>query len=255
MPDKIKPYRSSTLGSVPTLESGELAVNLADQKTYVGNGTSSVVVGAGKLASLGDVSASSPSSGQTLVWNGTAWANSSDSIIPAGAVMQFAGNVAPSGWIKANGAEISRVTYAGLWAWAQASGNLAASEGLKQAGQFGPGNGSTTFTIPDLRGEFVRGWDDSRGVDSGRGIGSAQSQNYQSHGHGVTDPGHVHTMFDQSGAAGSNGYANRYVAVTIVSNATGVKGTDTATTGVSIQSSGGTETRPRNVALLFCIKI
>lgn len=83
MTDKIKPYRSSTPGAVPSLESGELAINLADQKTYVGNGTSSVVVGAGKLASLGDVSVSSPTSGQPLVWNGTAWVNNTAASIDA----------------------------------------------------------------------------------------------------------------------------------------------------------------------------
>lgn len=80
MPDKIKPYRSSTPGAVPSLESGELAVNTADQKTYVGNGTSSVVVGAGKLASLGDVTISSQSSGNVLVWNGSAWISSYPSV-------------------------------------------------------------------------------------------------------------------------------------------------------------------------------
>ena len=168
--------------------------------------------------------------------------------IPAGAVMQFAGNVAPAGWLKANGAAISRTTYPRLWAWAQASGNLAASEGAKQAGQFGPGNGSTTFTIPDLRGEFVRGWDDSRGVDSGRGIGSAQAQDYQSHGHGVTDPGHAHGILYYQATGGGQPAASAQA----INSAGG--GTALAVTGISIQNSGGTETRPRNVALLYCIK-
>lgn len=80
MPDKIKPYRSSTSGAVPSLESGELAVNIADQKTYVGNGTLSVVVGAGKLASLGDVSISSQSSGHVLMWNGSVWISTYPSV-------------------------------------------------------------------------------------------------------------------------------------------------------------------------------
>lgn len=174
--------------------------------------------------------------------------------IPAGAVMQFAGNVAPAGWLKANGAAISRTTYPRLWAWAQASGNLAASEGAKQAGQFGPGNGSTTFTIPDLRGEFVRGWDDSRGVDSGRGIGSAQAQDYQSHGHGVTDPGHAHSSTVITGPGGVN-YAGNYAAGLQYSAGPVAWATAPAVTRISIQNSGGTETRPRNVALLYCIKV
>ncbi|WP_231679148.1 phage tail protein, partial [Ralstonia pseudosolanacearum] len=40
---------------------------------------------------------------------------------------------------------------------------------------FGAGDGAATFNLPDLRGEFLRGWDDGRGVDSGRGIGTWQS--------------------------------------------------------------------------------
>jgi hypothetical protein len=80
---------------------------------------------------------------------------------PAGAVDYFAMSTAPTGYIKANGAAISRSTYSALFA---AIGTT-----------FGNGNGSTTFNVPDLRGEFLRGWDDSRGVDSGRGFGSAQA--------------------------------------------------------------------------------
>lgn len=161
-------------------------------------------------------------------------------LAPPGSVVFVAQNTPPTGWLKANGAQVSRTFYSALFA---AIGTT-----------FGVGDGSTTFTLPDLRGEFPRGWDDSRGIDSGRAFGSAQSQDYLSHTHGVTDPGHTHTMFDQSGSGGSNGAGSRYVAVTIFSNATGAKGTDAAGTGISIQNSGGTETRPRNIALLACIK-
>lgn len=80
MANIIKPKRSNTASAVPTtgqLASGELAVNMADQKTYINNGTSVVQVGAGKLIGLADVSVSSPTSGQNLSWNGTAWVNSS----------------------------------------------------------------------------------------------------------------------------------------------------------------------------------
>src|SRR5690606_33330868 len=78
-----------------------------------------------------------------------------------------------------DGSTISRTTYADLWAFAQASGNLAPSEVSKQAGQFGPGNGSSTFTLPDLvsGGEFIRA------VTSGRGIGSHQLDAFQGHKH------------------------------------------------------------------------
>lgn len=141
---------------------------------------------------------------------------------PVSSIAFVARNTAPTGWIKANGAAVSRTTYAALFA---AIGTT-----------FGVGDGSTTFNVPDLRGYFPRGWNDDGSQDSGRAFGSTQADAYASH---------THTMFDQSGSGGSNGSGTRYVAITIFSNATGAKGTDAA---------GGAETRPKNVALLAIIK-
>ena len=78
MANTIKPKRSNTAAKVPTtsdLSSGEFGVNMADQKSYINNGTTVVQVGAGKLVGLQDVTVTSPTSGQTLSWNGTAWVN------------------------------------------------------------------------------------------------------------------------------------------------------------------------------------
>ena len=78
MANVIKPKRSSTAGKVPTtsdLVSGEVGVNMTDQKVYINNGTSVVQVGAGKLTGLGDVSVTSPTTNQVLSWNGTSWVN------------------------------------------------------------------------------------------------------------------------------------------------------------------------------------
>ena len=141
-------------------------------------------------------------------------------IVPSGAIMHFAMNSAPTGWLKANGANVSRTTYAALFA---AIGTT-----------FGTGDGSTTFTLPDLRGEFTRGWDDGRGVDSGRAFGSAQSQEIQSHTHTTTE-GNAST-----GVFSGTNYA-------MLSNAS-------ANTR-SVNATGGAETRPRNIALLACIKV
>jgi microcystin-dependent protein len=151
--------------------------------------------------------------------------------VPAGAVLLFPAIVAPAGWLKANGDVISRATYPKLWAYAQASGNLAASEGAKQAGQFGPGNGSSTFSIPDLRGEFVRGWDDGASIDPGRGIGTEQVSQVEAHTHSLPP------LISSPGAGSTSGFASGFFS--------SPQGTG---------SFGGTETRPRNVALLYCIK-
>lgn len=136
--------------------------------------------------------------------------------VPPGAVFWMAMNTPPSGYLKANGDAVSRTTYAALFA---AIGTT-----------FGAGNGSTTFNLPNLRGEFIRGWDDGRGVDSGRAFGSAQGQAIQSHTHSIPT---ISTI------SGSGTYGLR----------------DGPQDGsVNVSSTGGNETRPRNVALLAVIK-
>lgn len=140
-----------------------------------------------------------------------------DAVLPPGVVAHFAMNTAPSGWLKANGALVSRTTYAALFAVIGTT--------------FGAGDGSTTFKIPDLRGEFLRGLDDGRGVDAGRGIGTAQVDEIKQHAH----------AFDKAYALGAGGSAYTVYRP---------DGTGAGTTG----NTGGAETRPRNVALLACIK-
>jgi len=103
---------------------------------------------------------------------------------------------------------------------------------------YGIGDGSTTFNLPDLRGEFVRGFDDGRGVDTGRTMGSTQAQSYQSHNHPISS-GAVLSGFN----AGESG-----------SLRSGSGGAGSSPAYQSTDLAGGTETRPRNIALLGCIK-
>ena len=138
---------------------------------------------------------------------------------PAGTVIQFAGSSAPAGYLKANGNAVSRTTYAALFA---AIGTT-----------YGTGDGSTTFNLPDLRGEFVRGLDDGRGVDSGRALGSAQADEFKSHDHGFISAGNPDTFSSTAKVAGISVGGN-YLSRDF--------------------NEGGTETRPRNIALLYCIK-
>jgi microcystin-dependent protein len=134
-----------------------------------------------------------------------------------GQVAYFAMSTAPSGWLKADGAAVSRTTYADLFA--------------KISTTHGVGDGSTTFNLPDLRGEFIRGYDNGRGVDTGRVFGSAQAQDIQPHTHTIP--------FVNSNSSGALGI-----------NSSAAAANSTKTSG----STGTTETRPRNVALLACIK-
>jgi len=152
----------------------------------------------------------------------------------------FFGEDPPPYALVCDGSHISRTTYADLWAFAQTSGNLAASEGVKQAGQFGPGNGSTTFTLPDLTtgAEFIRA------VTIGRGIGTWQNGALQSHTH--TLPEKV-MLAQQSSSSLNSGVASgeAYTRVGLVH--------DSTPGAPNVGSTGGTETRPRNIALLPCI--
>ena len=192
---------------------------------------------------------------------GLSWCNNSYGMIAA-----FAANVIPTGWLKCNGAAVSRTTYANLFA---RIGTI-----------YGAGDGSTTFNLPDLRGETIRGWDDARGVDSGRAIGSWQDGQNVSHTHtgttssdshthtwsGTTSSdSHTHTLAIYtnggtiSGKAGSalSTNTNGIASTSSNSHAHTVSGTTSSnahTHTMTTSASGGTEVRVRNVAMNYCIK-
>lgn len=165
---------------------------------------------------------------------------------PPGQIIAVAQNTAPAGYLKANGALVSRTTYAALFA---AIGTT-----------FGVGDGSTTFGLPDLRGEFMRGWDDGRGIDSGRVFGSAQTDSNQGHKHvsPVNDTLATLSLQLARGASPSWPYSSASIGVagcnTVNVNVTNpTSGEDQwLYTGPDVYISG--ESRPRNIALLMCIK-
>ncbi|AEI76704.1 phage tail protein [Cupriavidus necator N-1] len=106
---------------------------------------------------------------------------------------------------------------------------------------FGAGDGSTTFNLPELRGEFLRGWDDGRGVDAGRAFGSAQASQNLEHTHG--------------NGAGSNGYWVDAPGLGVINIGGATLNINRSnTTGNSAVGTAGTEARSRNIALLACIK-
>lgn len=176
-----------------------------------------------------------------------------DAIVPSGTVIHTAAAVAPTGYFAADGSAKSRTTYARLF------------EAIGTA--YGIGDGSTTFNIPDLRGEFIRGFDGGRGIDISRVFGSAQASQNLAHTHTITDPGHTHSLYDPghshnvgasyigSGNSSNGGYINNSPnsGAYTSTNLTGIS-IYAAATGITIQNNGGTEARPRNVALLACIK-
>jgi microcystin-dependent protein len=137
--------------------------------------------------------------------------------VPPGVIAPFGGPAAPTGWLKCNGQAVSRETYSALFG---ACGVY-----------WGPGDNATTFNLPDFRGEFIRGWDDARGVDAGRVFGSFQADEFKAHTHPMQQIEII-----------GNGERDNNAQAGVNFNA--------ANTG----TAGGNETRPRNKAALYIIK-
>ena len=155
---------------------------------------------------------------RTLWHDGNLDANA---LLPVGTSIAFAGARAPAGFLKENGAAVSRTVYANLFAVIGTT--------------YGAGDGSTTFNLPESRAEFFRGLDDGRGVDVGRSLGTYQAPMLEAHDHALTSDG-----TGAAGAAGGNTTADFKVDGSVSVGSTG--------------RTGGAETRPRNVARLMCIK-
>jgi microcystin-dependent protein len=168
-------------------------------------------------------------------------------LVPAGAVMPFAMNSAPTGWLAANGTAVSRSTYAALFS---AIGTT-----------YGAGDGSTTFALPDLRGYFVRGSGINGDLTEAGTFGAKQADEFKSHLHagrtGNDSPDHAHTFNDYyqkaTGVKGSGTGAGWQEGGFTTPN--GTAGANTRHQhDFTTNSQGGTETRPKNIAMLYCIK-
>lgn len=147
---------------------------------------------------------SSPATSATAASKGYVDATAAAATLP-GAIVMWGASTAPSGWLECNGQ--STAGYA----------NLIAIYGTN---------------VPDLRGEFVRGWDHGRGVNPGRGIRSFENQDIQPHTHSYTVT-NVVTGQNQGGE---------------------YSGAEPSPQGSQTGSVGTTETRPRNIALMFIVK-
>ena len=158
-----------------------------------------------------------------------------DSQTSAGSVMFFAAGSAPSGWLPANGAAIPRAIYADLFKVFGTS--------------FGAGDGSTTFNLPDLRGEFIRGWDGGRGVDANRAFGVVQTDAIRNIV-GSVSGGSVLGLFDGANGAMRVTQLGRQMNITTGGEAYYNDFNFDASRVVPTAA----ETRPRNVSLLACIK-
>jgi hypothetical protein len=177
-------------------------------------------------------------------------------LVPTGAVMTFPSIIAPTGWLALSGQTLSRSTYSNLWTFAQSSGNIVTDAqwtSLSAYGAFTTGDLSTTFRIPDLRGHFVRGsGTHTDGTTAGTfGVKVADSLqnitgklgvvgNQPAAGFGGSSVGALYSSdFANSGGAGGGGTAGNSGYINF---------------DASKVARTSTETRPKNIALLYCIK-
>jgi microcystin-dependent protein len=160
------------------------------------------------------------------------------SALPVGTMVAFPKAAVPPGFLEIDGSVQSIATYPDLFAYLGTSFNQ---------GSEGTGN----FRLPESRGEFLRGWDHGRGVDGGRAIGSWQKGTMVTadvtgsvDGRAVVGLGQdVATPLAAYGIDAAN--IADYPASIYVGGATAVQATSSQYVGT---------TRPRNLAVMWCIK-
>lgn len=168
----------------------------------------------------------------------TAFANSAAAaVMPTGSLIQWSTTSAPSGFLLCNGAAVSRTIYSALFAVIGTT--------------FGAGDGSTTFTLPDLRNRFAVGAGDLYALAA---TGGSKDAIVVAHTHTttVTDPGHTHNYTNAVVGGGFLGGTSSY-------SITGTGTTGSKTTGISVSNgttgtSGTNANLPPYLALYFIIK-
>ncbi|MGT9465990.1 phage tail protein, partial [Escherichia coli] len=178
------------------------------------------------LTSVGRAILSKPSIQSVLNYLGLG----EGSALPVGVPVPWPSATPPTGWLKCNGAAFSSEKYP----------NLAKAY--------------PTLKLPDLRGEFIRGWDDGRGIDTGRALLSIQTGMLEKHRHIVVandgydtkDEWELATIFKKTytqgrGLDASNTGGNLIPSPTLHSRG-------------SIGNTGGSETRPRNIAFNYIVR-
>lgn len=166
-------------------------------------------------------------------------------LIPSGAVLPFATLTTPLGWLECDGSWVLKADYPRLW--------LAIQDIYLE----GEAPRELEFRLPDIRAGFVRGIDNGKGIDVDRVFGSTQEDEFKAHTHDVsgstnTTGAHTHGYNWYGGGGQQTSSANFSGPVTTLQTTS--EGDHSHTVTGTAQSVGGTETRPRNIALNYCIK-
>lgn len=206
-----------------------------------------------------------------------------DNIAPLGEVRSFLRNTAPTGWLELNGNTIGNTSsgataranadtenlYTLLWQQTSvtdlpifSSTGTPSTKGASASADF---VANKRLTLPDFRGEFLRGFDNGRGIDTGRAIASMQAEMIGAHGHtGSTDSQGTHTHSvtmsanARFGANSSGGVEVDFGSGDSVKGF-GSRGMSVSSSGahthtVTINNNSGTENRPRNGSVMYCVR-
>ncbi len=146
------------------------------------------------------------------------------SALPVGVPVPWPSATPPTGWLKCNGAAFSSEKYP----------NLAKAY--------------PTLKLPDLRGEFIRGWDDGRGVDAGRGILSIQGWLTGSHYHNIRS----WDAWDNTVLVPNDRGGDSLLSTDNAVHEGAINGKFSSQ--YRTESSGGNETRPRNIAFNYIVR-
>lgn len=157
---------------------------------------------------------------------------------PVGAIIAFAMQTPPGGWLECAGQLLTQATYPALFAAIGTAFNVG-------------GEAATDFRLPDLRGEFMRGWDNGRGADTGRTFGSSQQDALQD----IDGSWYSFPNTTNVGTFGATGAVSGTTAPIPGQNAAGAAGSAIKfNINASAVARTASETRGRNVAVMFCIK-
>ncbi|MEH2664056.1 tail fiber protein [Escherichia coli] len=156
------------------------------------------------------------------------------SALPVGVPVPWPSATPPTGWLKCNGAAFSAEEYPEL------------------------AKAYPTNKLPDLRGEFIRGWDDGRGVDNGRGLLTLQDGAIVSHNHYWG----IWTSRTNDQTLGSFSGTTILKQITPLSPAIDFDNyqipnpaiTEGGVVAATTKPAGANETRPRNVAFNYIVR-
>lgn len=189
--------------------------------------------------------------------NRTAWLKKRllDDLV--GALIIWPTSTPPEGYLECDGSALSRTTYAALFAVLGTT-----------YGQGAGATASTTFRLPDLRGEFIRGWDHGRGIDPDRAartdrgdgmtgdkVGTRQAASLQSHNHiGLYNSPYGDNYYYNYGFKKSGARTSVNQGQGAFPRLDAVPHDNDKTNAIKTGDTGSNETRPRNINLMIAIK-